>query len=101
MRAIESADKINWIPRGAGYAIRQGEATGTITGQQEASGHDVTGIALFGSSGESCALRTRRRGLSRLATHVEHSDQKARGLSRADADRAQREVVCADCDRAG
>src|ERR1700722_13217704 len=103
MRPIDNTEKINWIPWVAGYGMCRGEATETITcnEKREASDHDVTGITLFGGSGESCAFRARGRGLSCLPAHLEHSDQEARGISRADAHRAQREIVCVYCDRAG
>src|ERR1700676_3895428 len=79
----------------------RGEATGRMTREREASDHDATGITLFGGSGESCAFRARCRRLSRFPTHLEHPDQEARGVSRADADRAQREIVCVYPDGAG
>ena len=107
MRAIDNyREQSIGFPGPPGMQSHAVERPGTMAGKRQVSNHDATGITLFGGSGESRAFRARRRGLSCLPTHAQHPDQKARGISRTDADRAQRQIVRshgdgAECGREG
>src|ERR1700720_2104402 len=63
-----------------------------IVGVRIRTAYDAQRAALPGRACGSRPFRARGRGLSHLAAHPEHADPQARGISRGEPDRAQREV---------